>query len=93
MKNFIYVEKKYPNRKRDNRECVVYGLSDNKALYLLTIKYSTAATRGAKSEVFNALMEKGYIPKEYYSSSVSASTGAGYFEGKVTEIYSIEEVG
>ena len=92
MKTFIYKETRYPNRTRNNREVTVYKLRNNTPEYIGFFAYSTASTRGAKHEVFNYLMNNGYIPKKYYKSSECGWMGAGYFFGEVTEHYNIFEI-
>lgn len=92
MKIFIYKEIAHHNRKTNNRECTIYRIKNNRPQYVGTVKYCTASTQGAKAEVFQYLMEKGYIPKKYYNSSKCDFMGAGYFFGEVTKIYDIIEV-
>ena len=89
MKTFIYKEVAFHNRTRNNREVTVYQIKQNKPLYIGFFSYSTASTRGAQHEVFNYLMNNGYIPKKYYKSSECAWRGAGYFFGEVENHYSI----
>ena len=92
MKTFIYKEVKHHNRKRNNRELTIYKIENNIPNYIGAVEYSTASTRGATHEVFNFLMNNGYIPKKYYKSSECDWMGAGYFFGKVTNFYNIMEV-
>ena len=92
MKNFIYKEIKHHNRTRNNRELTIYKVKNNMPEYIGTLEYSTASTRGAQHEVFNYLMNNGYIPKKYYKSSECAWRGAGYFDGNVTKLYNIIEI-
>ena len=89
MKTFIYKEIAHHNRTRNNIEVTVYRIKDNTPHYIGHFSYSTGATRGAQHEVFNYLMDNGYIPKKYYNSSVCAWRGAGYFVGEVEKNYSI----
>lgn len=92
MKTFIYKETKHHNRTKNNRECTIYKIKNNRPQYVGTVEYSTASTKGAEAEVFQYLMENGYIPKKYYTSSKCDFMGAGYFFGEVTELYNIIEV-
>lgn len=92
MKTFIYKETAHHNRTRNNRTITVYALKNNRPQYIGTFDYSTGSTRGGQHEVFNFLMDNGYIPKKYYTSSECAWMGAGYFFGKVTEYYNIIEI-
>jgi hypothetical protein len=92
MKTFLYKETRYPNRTRNNREVVVYRIKHNIPEKIGYFKYSTGSTRGAQHEVFNFLMDNGYIPKKHYNDSACAWRGAGYFYGAVTEKYNIIEV-
>lgn len=92
MKTFIYKEVAHHNRTRNNREVTVYQIKKNKPIYIGFFSYSTGSTRGSQHEVFNYLMNNGYIPKKYYNSSVCSWRGAGYFFGKVTEYYNIFEI-
>lgn len=92
MKTFIYKEIAHHNRTRNNRELTIYRIKNNTPEYIGSVEYSTASTRGAVHEAFNYLMNNGYIPKKYYSSSKSSWMGAGYFFGEVRKNYNIIEV-
>ena len=92
MKYFIFTETAHHNRTKNNRECTIYRVKDNKPKYIGTLYYSTGSTRGDVHEVFNYLMENGYIPKKYYNSSVCDWQGAGYFFVDVTKNYSITKI-
>ena len=92
METFIFKETKYPSRSRNNRELTIYRIKDNTPVYVGICEYSTGSTRGATHEVFNYLMDTGYIPTKYYTSSRSSWSGDGYFYGEVTKHYKILEV-
>jgi hypothetical protein len=92
MKTFIYKETKHNNRTRNNRELTIYHIKNNMPVYIGNYEYSTGSTRGAKHEVFNYLMDNGYIPKKYYKSSECDWMGPGYFYGNVEKYYSITEI-
>ena len=92
MKTFIYKETAYHNRKHNNRELTIYLLKNNTPQFIDTIYYTTGSTQGAKAEILQHLIEKKYIPKKYYYSSVTDWSGAGYYYGEVTEKYKIIEV-
>lgn len=94
MKRFYYII-------TESKSCVYGGRKEKAQIY--TIKkgvlvrcgaatWHTSSTCGEKSEVFQKLMELGYIPKKYEKSSVCAWRGAGYFAGSVCEKYSIEKM-
>lgn len=92
MKTFIYKETAHHNEKRNNRELNIYLLKNNTPQFIDTIYYTTASTQGAKAEILQHLIKLGYIPKKYYYSSVTEWSGAGYYDGEVTEKYKIIEV-
>jgi hypothetical protein len=92
MKTFIYKELKFHNRTRNNRELTIYKIEKNTPRYIGTVEFCSGCTRGAIHEAFNYLMNNGYIPKKYYTSSVCSWRGAGYFYGDVTRLYNIIEV-
>lgn len=92
MTTFVFSEIKYHNRTRNNREAKIYRLKHNKPILIGYHEYSTASTRGGVHEVFNYLMENGYIPKKYYTSSRCDWCGDGYFFGEVEKHYNIIEI-
>lgn len=92
MMTFIYKETKHHNRTRNNREVTIYRIKNNLPVYVGTAEFSSGSTRGAQHEVFNYLMDNGYIPKKYYNSSCDPWTGPGYFFGEVTNYYNIVEI-
>lgn len=79
MKTFIFKENKYRNRKRNNRECVIYQIKNNTPIIIGIISYTTGSTMGAESEVFHFLIENGFIPKSYYNLSKNEWRGGGYY--------------
>lgn len=85
MKTFVYVETRYHNRKRNNREARIYRVVNNQPKYLGVTSWSSGATRGSDSEVFQWLMDNGYIPKSYCALSESAWQGKGYYCQAVEE--------
>lgn len=92
MKTFIYKETAHHNRKHNNRELNIYLLKNNTPQFIDTIYYTTGSTKGAKAEILQHLIEKKYIPKKYYFSSVTEWRDAGYYDGKVTNKYKIIEI-
>jgi hypothetical protein len=95
MKTFIFtVEKKSINRLYGGCKEIarIYRIKNNKPVYVGQTSWNTASYRGAKSEVFNKLIDIGQIPKKYYHGSVCEWRGAGYYAGEVTEKYNIWEV-
>jgi hypothetical protein len=92
MVTFIYKETKHHNRVRNNREVTIYRIQNNLPNYIGTVEFSTGSTRGAQHEAFNYLMDNGYIPKKYYTSSECDWMGAGYFFGEVQNYYRIIEI-
>lgn len=90
---FIITESKsggiYGGRKE---KAQIYTIKKGVLMWCGAATWHTSSTCGAKSEVFQKLMELGYIPKKYEKSSVCAWRGAGYFAGPVCEKYSIEEM-
>ena len=79
MKTFVYVETRYHNRKRNNREARIYRVVNNQPKYLGFTQWSTGSTMGSDSEVFHWLMDNGYIPKSYYALSENEWRGKGYY--------------
>ncbi len=92
MKTFIYKVTTYPNRTRNNRELTIYRVKENIPIYIGSHFFSIGSSRGDQHEVFNYLMENGYIPKKYYNSSKCSWRGGGYFAGEVENFYRIIEV-
>lgn len=89
MKRFYFTDRPY---KRGDRFLRIYRMEDGIMKMLCTAEYRPGSTRGALHEAYNALIEHGYIPKKWYSSSRSDWMGEGYFYGSVTEYYSIQEI-
>lgn len=93
MKTFIFKEIRYHNRKRNNRECVIYKVKNNIPVFIGDLYYSTGSTPGAENEVFRFLIENKFIPKKYYNLSQNEWRGAGYYckevEDKGIKIISI----
>lgn len=71
----------------------IYNIKNNKVNYITEFSFRLGSCRGEVHEAFNALIKCGEIPQKYYTSSVTAWSGAGYFEGNVKNYYSIERVG
>jgi len=93
--------KRYYFKKDSERRRVYGGLNIKASIYEVkrgaiekvgTCSWSTVSYRGEKSEVFNALVALGKIPKKWLKSSVCAWRSAGYFSGDVENHYSIEEL-
>lgn len=64
MKTYIYTTEKR-HTKRLNRCCRIYRVKNNVPQYIGEVEFSSGATRGAASEVFNKLIELGHLPKSY----------------------------
>lgn len=93
MKRFYYTEERHHNRKRNNRTGSIYTIKNGKLVYCCDYAYTTGSCRGGTSEVFQALMANGFIPKKWQKSSKTAWSGEGYFFGEVTEHYEITQIG
>ena len=91
MKNFCFYVRKATKRGMDYT-AVIYRIVKNKPEYVGTTSWNTASYRGEVHEVYNALINFGYIPKKYYNSSVNAWRGAGYYAGIVIDKYNIQEL-
>lgn len=70
----------------------IYTVKAGKIIYCCKAHWHTSSYRGEKSEVFQALMANGYIPKKYETSSKCDWRGAGYFAGIVADRYEINEL-
>lgn len=83
MKTFVYTEERRPNRVRNNRVLRIYRIINNAPKFLGSLEYTTGSTPGSDSEVFQWLINNGYVPKKYYNLSRSESRGdwcgAGYY--------------
>lgn len=93
MKRFYYTEERHHNRKRNNRTGSIYTIKNGKLEYCCDYAYTTGSCRGGQSEVFQTLMENGFIPRKWENSSKTAWSGAGYFMGEITEHYEITQIG
>lgn len=91
MTTFIFSITEQP-RKHNNVYATIYRLKHNNPEYIGRFEFSTASMRGYKHEVFNYLMDNGYIPKKYYTSSRCEWRGDGYFFGEVEKFYNIYEI-
>lgn len=92
MKKFYYTVVNHPNRRRNNRTGSIYYMRGRSLEYIGDYDETTASTKGTKATVFNRLIELGFIPRKWYRSSVCEWRGPGYFDGPVTEHYSITEL-
>ena len=81
MKNFVWFEAKATKRVYGwyNITLKIYSNIKNNLQYIGTIKYCTASTRWADSEVYNFLIDNKYIPKKAYKYSESPCSGGGYY--------------
>jgi hypothetical protein len=70
----------------------VYRISKNSIEPVTSFEFRYGSTRGAIHEAYKALIDCGEIPKRWWKSSECGWMGAGYYSGKVTEVYSIQEV-
>lgn len=70
----------------------IYTVKRGQIVHCGATTWKTATFMGAKSEIFNFLMNRGYIPKKYAKSSESPYCAGGYFQGAVCDKYSIEEM-
>ena len=68
-----------------NRVCTIYQVKRNTPVYVGKVQFSTASTPGDRSEVFQKLIELGYIPKKMYNLSKCSWSGAGYYCKEVEE--------
>ena len=79
MRRFYYVVNRKDGRKY-NRQIVIFKHTRNGVEFLCkTRKYSTASTPGEKSEVLQALVENGFLPKKWLKVSETRFSGAGYY--------------
>lgn len=95
MKHFYFTKEVVKHSKKygcSDILCRIYEPRKEVPYVIGIVKYNTASTPGATAEVFQKLIELGYIPKKYYNSSKTDWCGAGYFYGKVTEKYGIWEL-
>lgn len=90
MKRFYYTIVK-DNRTSYGRKQTanVYTVKNNNIIFCCAASWNTAGYRGESSEIFNALMKAGYIPKKYYNSSLSPWSTGGYYSGEVCKKYGI----
>lgn len=75
-----------------NEKARIYGIKNGELVFCCQAEWCTSSCRGAQSEVYQALIENGFIPKKWYKSSVCEWRGAGYFAGDVCKVYSIKEI-
>lgn len=94
MKKFYYLKVKQNRRMYGglNVKALLFRIHKGKLEKIGSCDWCTSAYRGETSEVFQALMALGYIPKKYEKSSVCEWRGAGYFDGVVREKYEINEI-
>jgi len=94
MKTFYY--KKDSQRRRTygglNVKVSLYGVKNREIIKLGSCEWCTASYRGDESEVFNALVRLGQIPKKWLKSSESPWSSGGYFIGDVEKHYKIKEL-
>lgn len=90
MKNFYYTIVKDTRTSYGRKQTAnIYTVKRNNIIFCCATTWNTAGYRGESSEVFNALMKAGYIPKKYYKSSESPNSTGGYFMGDVRKKYGI----
>lgn len=95
MKKQFYFLKVKQNRRYYgglNVKALLFRIHKGKLEKIGSCKWCTASYRGEESEVFQALMALGYIPKKYKSSSICGWRAGGYFAGDVCEKYEINEI-
>lgn len=85
-KYFYYIEYRYNSLKRNNRELSIYRILNGKLSYVGNKKYTTGATRGAESEVFEFLVGKKLIPQKYFKASPC------YYKSEVGKKYEIQQI-
>lgn len=91
MKHFcFYVQK--ASKRGYTHTALIYKIVNNKPEYIGTTSWNTASYRGNIHEVYNKLINLGYIPCKYYNSSVNEWRGAGYYGGDVVNKYKITEL-
>lgn len=94
MKRFYYTIVKSTRRYYGgcNETANIYTIKKGELVFCCSTKWCTASYCGEQSEVYQALIEKGFIPKKWYKSSQNKWRGAGYFAGEVCNHYSIKEI-
>ena len=90
MKRYVYVFD--PPKKRGRMNGRVFRVKNDLLVYVTDFSYSTGCCKGATSEVYNALMECGEIPKKWYRSSECEWRGPGYYGGEVCAHYDIQGI-
>ena len=95
MKKIFYYKKDKETRRYyggKNVQVSIYQAKRGEIVKIGSCSWCTSSYRGETSEVFNALMQLGAIPKKYYKSSVSDWSSGGYFFGVVCDKYDIREL-
>lgn len=94
MKKFYFLKVKQNRRTYGglNVKSLLFRIHKGKLEKIGSCSWCTASYRGETSEVFQALMALGYIPKKYEKSSVCGWRAGGYFAGDVCEKYEITEI-
>ena len=81
MKNYIAYSEKETKRINGGRNITlsIYRILKNKPCFIWRVKYCTASTPWAESEVFQELINKKEIPKKAMQESVTSWRGSGYY--------------
>lgn len=79
MKTYIFTVKYTRATYGSNFALRIYRVKNNQPQYVTTRKGNTGSMRGFESEVFNALMDCGEIPKSYYNLSSCSWRSGGYY--------------
>lgn len=82
MKVFIY---KAQSNGKGRIEASVFRVKRNMSIYLGTISYNCAASKGGESEVLAFLCNNGHIPKKIYNLSRNEWRDEGYYCKEVVD--------
>lgn len=77
MKNFIWFKKSV--WKTEKRLIKIYSIKKNTLNYIGELVYTINSTRWDRSEVYNFLIDKNYIPKKAYDYSVNNWSWPWYY--------------
>ena len=92
MKHFYYTDR--PDSHNPGARIVrCYRLDKNGVMrYVCEGNHRIGVSPGAEAIAFRALIDAGYIPKKYYTSSECPGVGPGYFAGEVRKHYSLQGI-
>lgn len=94
MKKFYYyIEEVKPRRAGGSTETAkIFKLEKGNLVFCCRATWNNSYYMGKDSEVFQKLMQEGFIPKKWQKSSESPWSAGGYFAGDVEKYYSINEL-